>query len=755
MKTSFTGKFGETTFEEAIFVLVLGLCLSLNSGYINGLCISGMLSQEGSRTQGVAAFTGTYTKSGLALASSDSSLFGFNIFLILCFVGGACISGVLNPEAVPHKLAPSYGPTFLIGSGFMILSATFAELNANGKALFYCAAVANGLQNGMTSMYSANLIRTSHLTGTSTDIGLIAGQMLRGNFKNSWKFKILVALASSFWYGGLLAYWAASAFLSRALWFSAGLYMLIGLSHVIFVMLAQNVSFFQSMFGRWEWDKVLNQLSVVNHGFNFESADDEEIQRMTRDIDAVFNSIDKDDSNTIDSDELSEALSKLDMKVTKQALDVMIKVVDENGNGEIDREEFHVLVRLANIRAKDKRDKTRKRSQKRLLKQGQFKCFTTISDGTAADINAVFDSIDTDGSGTIDADELFESLTKLNMKVSKQAMQNMIEVVDENGDGVIDREEFHALVQLANVRARNKAEKVQKSELSASPLPLLEKTEMEEPYNNAINRDSAAPTVGIGWKNITSESCVEEKNNVERGSGDEVRFLPSTVDPALPRTLSEALPHSSAKTQQQLKPNLVVEEQDRRMYELEQNDPRAIIVTQNKHPYNIVGVNNTWEKLCGYQSSEVIGQTMPHLIQGPETNCKGLQEAMTNLVQGEDVQCTTVNYRKDGSTFCNQLSMGALYNNESGDVDYFVGILRNLGDLAKAVGGVSGNEEKNEDTCEYGDSMMRRIGNLALNRSNGSDISSNAEEKDKLHQYGSGENDEGIAYQDIEQGSSR
>ena len=66
----------------------------------------------------------------------------------------------------------------------MIVSALFAEANPEGRALFYFAAVANGIQNGVTSTYSANLIRTSHLTGTSTDIGLIFGQMLRGNWKN-------------------------------------------------------------------------------------------------------------------------------------------------------------------------------------------------------------------------------------------------------------------------------------------------------------------------------------------------------------------------------------------------------------------------------------------------------------------------------------------------------------------------------------------------------------------------------------------
>ena len=62
----------------------------------------------------------------------------------------------------------------------MIASAIFGVTLPDKRALYYFAAMANGLQNGMTSTYTANLIRTSVLGGTSTDIGLIAGQMSRG-----------------------------------------------------------------------------------------------------------------------------------------------------------------------------------------------------------------------------------------------------------------------------------------------------------------------------------------------------------------------------------------------------------------------------------------------------------------------------------------------------------------------------------------------------------------------------------------------
>lgn len=230
---------------EAYFVFALGLLLSINSGYINGLCLSGMLTEGGSPRQGVSAFTGTYTKSGLALAGGDSMLFAFEFTLILAFIGGACIAGIMNPSAIPHKLVPAYGPTFLMGSLCMIGASIAAEINPYHRTLYYFAAAANGIQNGMTSTYSANLIRTTHLTGTSTDIGLILGQMIRGKWKNYWKFKVLVGLALSFWLGGLISFYSASALLNHSLWFSAALYLIIGLTHITFVVLTQNVGFIQ------------------------------------------------------------------------------------------------------------------------------------------------------------------------------------------------------------------------------------------------------------------------------------------------------------------------------------------------------------------------------------------------------------------------------------------------------------------------------------------------------------------------------
>ena len=95
---------------------------------------------------------------------------------------------------------------------------------------------------------------------------------------------------------------------------------------------------------------------------------------------------------------------------------------------------------------------------------------------------------------------------------------------------------------------------------------------------------------------------------------------------------------------------------------------------------------------------------MSKLIQGPKTNREGLKKSMNELIGGADyVECETINYRKDGSTFKNFLQMGPLYDDnaevdeEKGEreVAYFVGILKNIGELAQSMSEEDWEENKN------------------------------------------------------------
>ena len=249
----------------------------------------------------------------------------------------------------PRRLLTSWyrrmDPIRIIGSICLIAASFAADIKPSGHAQYYLAAAANGLQNGISSIYSANLIRTSHHTGTSTDIGIIIGQILRGNWKNYWKLKVLIGLASSFWFGGLISFYSATAFLHDSLWFSTALFMVIGMSHLTFVVLTEKVSYFQAAYGTWKWEVVLLKVAST---INETSDESNAIITLTEDqIDFVFDEIDAGGSGTINADELKSALEKMGKRLTRKNVLAMMAVVDLDDDGGIIRQVFRTLVSVA------------------------------------------------------------------------------------------------------------------------------------------------------------------------------------------------------------------------------------------------------------------------------------------------------------------------------------------------------------------------------------------------------------------------
>ncbi|MBZ5201499.1 PAS domain S-box protein [Planomicrobium chinense] len=93
----------------------------------------------------------------------------------------------------------------------------------------------------------------------------------------------------------------------------------------------------------------------------------------------------------------------------------------------------------------------------------------------------------------------------------------------------------------------------------------------------------------------------------------------------------------------------------------------ATIVTDPSQEDNpIIYTNRTFEKMTGYQQSEVLGRNC-RFLQRKETDPKERQKIRTAIEARESVTVTLQNYRKDGSLFWNRLHiepvevMGALY----------------------------------------------------------------------------------------------
>jgi Ca2+-binding EF-hand superfamily protein len=122
-------------------------------------------------------------------------------------------------------------------------------------------------------------------------------------------------------------------------------------------------------------------------------------------------------AGTIELHELQQVMQKLGQNPTEAELIEMISSVDDNGDHEIDFNEFLILMK-SRIGERDPEKELR-------------------------DAFAVFD---TDGSGSIDRNELMKLMKKLGQALTEGELDAMMDEVDENGDGVISFEEFKSLM---------------------------------------------------------------------------------------------------------------------------------------------------------------------------------------------------------------------------------------------------------------------------------------------------------------------
>ena len=205
-----------------------GLLLALNSGIINGVCLSGMLSKDGTK-QASAAVTGAWTNSALGAASGNYSQFIFNLQCILSYASGSFMSGFLNPNPKPFQISiVGFRSAFVIGAMLLYASSTLSE--EPDKVFIYLAAMANGIQNSLTSTTSGNLVRSTHFSGITSDMGTFMGQIVRGNIDNLGKFKVFFSLAITFWTGGYLSFSLTENYGKGVLLLSSFLFLIMGLA---------------------------------------------------------------------------------------------------------------------------------------------------------------------------------------------------------------------------------------------------------------------------------------------------------------------------------------------------------------------------------------------------------------------------------------------------------------------------------------------------------------------------------------------
>lgn len=151
--------------------------------------------------------------------------------LIGSFVAGCVISGFIIQDST-LQLGRRYGVALLLVSA--LLFASVPLLQHNSAYGMYAAAAACGLQNAMVSTYSGAVVRTTHLSGMFTDIGIFLGHALRRMPIDTRRLWLSCLVISGFFCGGLAGTVAFQNFSYFALLFPATLTATVAISYALY-----------------------------------------------------------------------------------------------------------------------------------------------------------------------------------------------------------------------------------------------------------------------------------------------------------------------------------------------------------------------------------------------------------------------------------------------------------------------------------------------------------------------------------------
>lgn len=170
-------------------------------------CVAGMVNvigYLGFEHQAVSHLTGTTSLLGAALAQGDLRAIVHLWGMLIAFCVGAMLSGLVIQDQT-LKLGRRYGVALALEAALLLLAIPLFKQQQIWGALL--AAMACGLQNAMVTTYSGAVVRTTHLSGMFTDLGIGLGHLLRGMPLPMRRLTLSGLIISGFLGGGVLGAW--------------------------------------------------------------------------------------------------------------------------------------------------------------------------------------------------------------------------------------------------------------------------------------------------------------------------------------------------------------------------------------------------------------------------------------------------------------------------------------------------------------------------------------------------------------------
>jgi len=145
---------------------------------------------------------------------------------------------------------------------------------------------------------------------------------------------------------------------------------------------------------------------------NFNLSDDQ-----IADFKDAFKKFDAAGDGEIPTSELGTVMKMLGHKLNEEELEECIKMVDADGGGSVDIDEFMELMRTKTKEAQEE-----------------------------VEVKEAFRVLDKEGKGEIHTDVIKELLTQLDDTLSESDLKDLIDEIDSDGSGWVDYDEFKSLM---------------------------------------------------------------------------------------------------------------------------------------------------------------------------------------------------------------------------------------------------------------------------------------------------------------------
>ncbi len=202
------------------FILIGGCLMAFMAAITN----VAFLLQTGTS---VSHLTGDIARLATDLARSRNEIGGDLHKVGSAAVGFLC-GAVLSGYFIHHptlEISRPYGRTITF-IGILLLAAHSLLTSCDWLAIGL-AALACGIQNSIASRFRGLILRTTHLTGLFTDLGISIGMRLKGHDIPYWKIVVPASIAICFFSGALVGTYAA-VFLNVRLLLVTGLSYVFG-----------------------------------------------------------------------------------------------------------------------------------------------------------------------------------------------------------------------------------------------------------------------------------------------------------------------------------------------------------------------------------------------------------------------------------------------------------------------------------------------------------------------------------------------